>query len=72
MPSCGHRTTHSWHQRRTVWPLVLQGKKNITAQMVATINKHIRKQNKEKLFPIKENSLFSTGRKCYNLLQGHK
>ena len=56
-PNCRHPTAHPHQRQGAVRYSVPQGKRRITAQMTATINKYIRKRDKRKLLAVREYSL---------------
>ena len=57
MPNYSHPIAHPLRRHGAVRSSVPQGKRCITAQMTATINKYIRKRNKGKLLVVREYSL---------------
>ena len=57
MSNCGLSTAHPRQRWGAVRSSVPQGKRRITTQMTATINKYIRKRDKGKLLAVREYSL---------------
>ena len=57
MLNCRHPIAHPRQQRGAVRSSVPQGKRRITAQMTAAINKYIRQRDKGKLLAVREYSL---------------